>query len=152
MPMANLRYPYQEQANIAVQRQLPGGAALEVAYVFSAGKHLPGPGSNLNVDAVPTADLPMGNALTALVPNPFAGVVTTGALSQPTVALQQLLLPFPEYTGFSESVVNIGTSTYNAAQMKFEKRFRQGGTFLAAYSFSKMMADVSSLTTWLNGG
>jgi len=36
--------------------------------------------------------------------------------------------------------------------MKFEKRFKQGGTLLASYSFSKLMADVSTLTTWLNGG
>jgi hypothetical protein len=152
MTLANLRYPYQEQANIAVQRQLPGGAAVEAAYVFSAGKHLPGPGSNLNVNVLPQADLALGNALTSLVPNPFASVVTTGALSQPTVQLQQLLLPFPEYTGFSEANVDIGVSTYNALQTKFEKRFKQGGTLLASYTFSKLMADVSTLTTWLNGG
>jgi hypothetical protein len=152
MTLGNLRYPYQEQANIAVQRQLPGGAVVEAAYVFSAGKHLPGPGSNLNVDAVPQSDLALGNALTNQVPNPFASVVTTGALSQPTVQLQQLLLPFPEYTGFSEANVDIGTSTYHALQMKFEKRFKQGGTLLASYSFSKLMADISTLTTWLNGG
>jgi hypothetical protein len=152
MTLGYLRYPYQEQANIAVQRQLPGGAAIEAAYVFSAGKHLPGPGSNLNVNAVPQADLSMGNALTGLVPNPFAKVVTTGALSQPTVQLQQLLLPFPEYTGFSEANVDIGVSTYHAMQMKVEKRFKQGGTLLASYTFSKLMADVSTLTTWLNGG
>lgn len=35
---------------------------------------------------------------------------------------------------------------------KFEKRFKQGGTLLASYTFSKLMADVSTLTTWLNGG
>ena len=95
MTFASLRYPYQEQANIAVQRQLPGGAAVEAAYVFSAGKHLPGPGSNFTLNALPYAELARGNALTGLVPNPFYGVVKTGALSQPTVALQQLLLPFP---------------------------------------------------------
>jgi hypothetical protein len=152
MTLGYLRYPYQEQANLAVQRQLPGGAAIEAAYVFSAGKHLPGPGSNLNVNAVPQSDLAMGNALTSLVPNPFASVVKTGALSQPTVQLQQLLLPFPEYTGFSEANVDIGVSTYHALQMKVEKRFKQGGTLLASYTFSKLMADVSTLTTWLNGG
>jgi hypothetical protein len=152
MTLGSLRYPYQEQANIAVQRQLPGGAVVEAAYVFSAGKHLPGPGSNLNVNAVPQSDLALGTALSGLVPNPFASVVTTGALSQPTVQLQQLLLPFPEYTGFSEANVDIGDSTYHALQMKFEKRFKQGGTLLASYSFSKLMADVSTLTTWLNGG
>jgi hypothetical protein len=96
--------------------------------------------------------LALGNALTAQVPNPFYGVVTTGALSQPTVAAQQLLLPFPEYTGFSEADTHIGVSSYNALQTKVEKRFSKGGTLLASYTFSKLMADVSTLTTWLNGG
>ena len=36
--------------------------------------------------------------------------------------------------------------------MKVEKRFKQGGTLLASYTFSKLMANVSTLTTWLNGG
>ena len=36
--------------------------------------------------------------------------------------------------------------------MKVEKRFAQGGTVLAAYTFSKLIADVGSLTTWLDSG
>ena len=160
MTFASLRYPYQEQANIAVQRQLPGGVAVEAAWVFSAGKHLPGPGSNFTLNALPYAELARGNALTGLVANPFYGLnsptgqrlFATGALSQPTVQLQQLLLPFPQYTNFSVADVHLGVSTYHALQTKVEKRFKKGGTLLASYTFSKLMANVSTLTTWLNGG
>ena len=84
--------------------------------------------------------------------NPFAAVVKTGALSQPTVQLQQLLLPFPQYTNFSVADVHLGVSTYHALQTKVEKRFKKGGTLLSSYTFSKLMANVSTLTTWLNGG
>ena len=87
----------------------------------------------------------MGNALNNLVPNPFYGLVQTGTLSAPTVTQGQLLLPFPEYTGVSEASADVFDSTYHALQMKVEKRFTQGGTVLAAYTFSKLLADVVSL-------
>ena len=64
--------------------------------------------------------------------NPFYGLVKTGTLSQPTVTQAQLLLPYPEYTGVSEADANVGNSSHHALQMKVERRFRQGGTVLAA--------------------
>jgi hypothetical protein len=94
----------------------------------------------------------MGSALNNLVPNPFFGLVQTGTLSQPTVKQGQLLLPFPEYTGVSESGGYLGNSTYHSLQMKVERRFSHGGTVLAAYTFSKLIGDVGSLTTWLDSG
>jgi hypothetical protein len=106
----------------------------------------------LTADALPTQDLALGNALNTLVPNPFSGLVQTGTLSAPTVTQGQLLLPFPEYTGVSEANANVFHSTYHALQMKVEKRFTHGGTVLASYTFSKLMANVSALTTWLDAG
>jgi hypothetical protein len=150
MPLQWLRYPYQAQWNFTVQRQLPGGAAVEAAYAGSTGVHLPTGG--LTANALPTQHLSMGNALNTLVPNPFYGLVQTGALSAPTVTQAQLLLPFPEYTGVSEAYANVFHSTYHALQMKIEKRFTHGGTVLTSYTFSKLMANVSSLTGWLDSG
>ena len=148
--LLGLRYPYQGQWNLTIQRQLPGGAAIEAAYAGSKGTHLPTAGLTSNV--LPYQDLSMGTALTALVPNPFASVVKTGTLSAATVSAQQLLLPFPEYTGVSEANANVFDSSYHALQMKVEKRFSQSGTVLASYTFSKLLADVSSLTGWLDSG
>jgi hypothetical protein len=143
-------YPYNEQWNFTLQRQAWGGVAVEAAYAGSHGVHLPR--GSWQADALPTQYLSMGSALNNLVPNPFFGLVQTGALSQPTVKQGQLLLPFPEYTGVSESGGYLGNSTYHSLQMKVEKRFAQGGTVLAAYTFSKLIADVGSLTTWLDSG
>jgi len=150
MSYQELRYPYQGQWNFTVQRQILGGAAVEAAYAGSAGVHLPTAG--LTTNALPTQYLSLGNALNTLVPNPFYGLVQTGALSAPTVTQAQLLLPFPEYTGVSQAFANVFHSTYHALQMKVEKRFSQGGTVLASYTFSKLMANVSSLTGWLDSG
>jgi hypothetical protein len=44
----------------------------------------------------------------------------------------------------------MGNSTYHALQAKVEKRFSQGGTLLASYTFSKIIANVETLTTWLD--
>ncbi|MBV9743725.1 MAG: Plug domain-containing protein [Acidobacteriia bacterium] len=148
IPLQNLRYPYQGQWNFTVQRQLPGGIALETAYAGSKGVHLPTGG--LQADFLPSQDLSLGNALNAQVPNPFYGLVTTGSLSARTVAQSQLLLPFPEYTSVSEAYADVFDSSYHALQMKVEKRFARGGTVLASYTFSKLLSDVASLTGWLD--
>lgn len=148
IPLQNLRYPYQGQWNFTVQRQLPGGVALEAAYAGSKGVHLPTGG--LQADFLPRQDLSLGTTLNNQVANPFYGLVKTGTLSAPTVTQAQLLLPFPEYTSVSEAYANVFDSSYHALQMKVEKRFSRGGTVLASYTFSKLLADVASLTGWLD--
>ena len=148
IPLQSLRYPYQEQWNFTVQRQLPGGVALETAYAGSKGVHLPTGG--LQADYLPFQDLALGSALNNQVPNPFYGFVKTGTLSARTVTQAQLLLPFPEYTSVSEAYADVFDSSYHALQMKVEKRFARGGTVLASYTFSKLLSDVASLTGWLD--
>jgi hypothetical protein len=150
MSLQRLAYPYQGQWNLTVQRQLPGGPVVEAAYAGSVGIHLPT--SGLTSDALPPQYLSLGTGLNTLVPNPFYGLVQTGTLSAPTVTQAQLLLPFPEYTGVSEAFANVFHSTYHALQMKVEKRFTHGGTVLSSYTFSKLMANVSALTGWLDSG
>ena len=54
------------------------------------------------LNALPPQDLSMGNALLAPVKNPFYGVITSGALSGPTIPYGQLLRPYPEYTGVED--------------------------------------------------
>jgi len=51
IPLQSLRWPYQEQWNFTVQRQLPGGVAVEAAYAGSEGVHLPTGG--LQADFLP---------------------------------------------------------------------------------------------------
>ena len=150
IPLRSVPYPYQGQWNLSVQRQFWGGIAVEAAYAGSSGVHLPRGTYELN--ALPTNYLSMGTALNSLVPNPFYGLVKTGTLSQPTVQQGQLLRPFPQYTGVASGGGYVGHSTYHALQMKVEKRFPAGGTFLGAYTFSKLLSNVQSLTGWLDSG
>jgi Carboxypeptidase regulatory-like domain len=138
---------YTMQWNFTVQHQFPTNIALEVGYAGLRGKHLP---LGYQFDQLSPQYFSMGSALNNLVPNPFAGVVATGALAQPTVKEGQLLLPYPQYLSVSDPGNYDGDSTYHSLQAKVEKRFHNGGTLLAAYTFSKVLADVESLTTWLD--
>ena len=94
----------------------------------------------------------MGTALNNLVPNPFlrpgADRNALGADRDAGAAAAA----FPRSTPGVSEAANVFDSTYHALQMKVEKRFSQGGTVLASYTFSKLLADVSSLTGWLDSG
>ena len=95
--------------------------------------------------------------MNGLVPNPFYGVITDpkSKLSAPTVTLNTLLRPFPQYSGgVSGSTPNIGNSIYHGVQIQYEKRFSQGLAVLAHYTFSKLIDDSSFSSGnvgWLGG-
>lgn len=143
---------YAQQWNFGIQHELPGGVAVEVDYAGSKGTHIPGPAQQL--DQLPDRFLSMGAALQQQVPNPFFGQVQVGTLANPTVALGQLLRPFPEYNGYSVLSPQDRNSIYHSAQVKVEKRFNKGGSILGSYTWAKLISDTDTLTAWLepNGG
>jgi hypothetical protein len=131
-----------QQFSIGFQFVLPGQVSLETSYVGNNVQHL---SISRNIDAYPVADLALGNQLNAKVPNPFYGVITnsTSSLSQSTVPLSQLLLPFPQYTGVTQSSLPLGRSHYNSLQLMAHKRFAAGLTLSLAYTFSKYMQNTA---------
>ncbi|MGH9433325.1 MAG: TonB-dependent receptor domain-containing protein, partial [Terriglobia bacterium] len=143
-------YAYYQQWNLDVQHQLPGGTLIDLAYAAAKGTHLPDFSQQL--DALPDKYLSLGSHLTDTVPNPFFGLINNGTgLSAATTTLQQLLIPYPQYGGYSIGASGFSNSIYNSLQAKVEKRTAGGGTLLAAYTISKMITtgDVDSLTSWL---
>ena len=140
-PQANNEYAYTIQYNIGVQRELPGGAVLEVAYAGLKGIHLYR-FQGYQYNQLPNSYLAMGTQLLQQVPNPYYGKVAVGTLAQPTVAAGQLLRPFPQYTGFMNVGAPDGNSRYHALQVKLEKRSQKGGTILVSYTRSKLISDI----------
>jgi hypothetical protein len=151
-PVANNPPAYSQEWNFNIQRTLPDGTLLDLAYAGSKGTHLPM--HSQDVDQLPEADLPGGSAgytvsqLTASVPNPFYGLVQ-GNLTQPTVSFAQLLLPYPQYSDVSIAEPDDRDSIYHSFQMKIEKRFSHGGSVLAAYTISKLISDTNNEINWL---
>jgi hypothetical protein len=139
---AALKTPYNQQWNFTVQRQLGKTTMFEIAYAGNKGTHLPYFIPSPELNQLNPALLSMGAQLTSLVSNPFYGIITApGILSQPMVQRGQLLRPYPQYTGFQVKNAAWGNSSYNALQARFERRFSDGFSLLASYTWSKTMSD-----------
>jgi len=143
------RTPYVQQWNFNIQRELTPGMLVEVGYVGSKGTNLPsvfGAPNQLTASA-----LAQGNSLLTLVPNPFAGVIrdTASPLSRPTVQRSQLLRPYPQFNIIAFEKASMGSSTYHSMQIRVDRRFRNGVSFLSAYTFGKLIDDVSTSGTGL---
>ena len=173
-------YPgHSQQFNVALQHQFTNDFSVEAAYTRLRGTHLPNTlnMNQLGRDYIDRAAndtsvcsltnnviIPIGQAgytstqrdtcygayLRQLVPNPFLGLIREGALSTATVQRALLLVPFPHYTSANEPGY-FGESTYNALQLRADKRFGAGGLISANYTFSRNYGNVETLTTWLEG-
>ncbi len=135
---------YNQQWNFTIQRSITPNTLFQVAYVGNKGTHLgmfECCGAYSNMNQLPVSDLSQGNALLNLVSNPFYGFVTGGTLAQPMVQAGQLERPFPEWTSVTPTDAGWGNSNYEALQAMFQKRYTNGTTFTASYTWSKMMSD-----------
>lgn len=142
--------PYSVRWTLDVQRQLRWSSVVEINFVINHAVHLP---VDTPLDYVPKQyystsplrDQTTINLLTSNVPNPFVGLLPGSTLNGSTVALNQLLFRYPEFTGITESALNIGSSYFHLAQARFEKRFSSGLQVLANYQFSKLIEMRSRL-------
>ncbi len=133
---------YLQQWNFNVQRALPFNMIMEVAYAGSRGTRLP---ANIEFNQIPNQYLALGNDLLTQVPNPFFGQIPNNtALGAATVSKGQLLRPFPQFTSFTAQADSNGSSIYHALQVRLEKRLSHGLSFLAAYTFSKLIDNGSA--------
>lgn len=153
------------QWNFAIQRQLPLGINIEAAYAGLHGSNLPISVSINQVSATTLAQAaadptcnnpttgPSGTCfLTKTVANPFpnyATKFTAGTQQYSTISSVILNKPFPQYGAIANTGHYVGIGNYNALQMKVQKRFASGGQILGSYTFSKLMTNAESLTSWL---
>jgi len=148
----NLRTPYMERWQFALQRSLPAGSVLEVSYAGNRGVRQR---ISRNLDALADVYLSVSklrdqqtiNYLGAQVPNPFYPLLPGTSLSGTTVARSQLLLSYPQFTGVNVDT-NQGYSWYHSMQTRFEKRFSAGLMSTVSWTWSKLMEARS----YLNAG
>jgi hypothetical protein len=144
-PVANQPLPYIQQWNFGIQKEVTGGLLADVSYAGAKGTHLPR--ATQNIDQLPNQYDSLGAGLLAPNPggNPFAGKLpVTSALNAATIAVGQLLRPYPQFTAVTMVPPDIGNSIYNSLQAKLVKRFRTGGTLLATYTWSKNISDADT--------
>jgi hypothetical protein len=131
--------PYNQQWNFSLQRVFGKGLLIETAYTGSRGQRI---WINRSRTAVSTDFLSLGAGLDALVPNPYFGVITSGALSAAQVRRSQLLQPFNHYTGITRFRDPVGDSVYHAFTLRVDKRFGNGLGFQVAYTGGKQIDNV----------
>ncbi len=110
---ANNSMGYIQQWNMNVQTEMKG-ILLEVGYVGTRGSHLPY--GSYNYNAIPVALAPQAQ----------------GQFVAPYV-------PYPQYPQGVTIDTWIGSSDYNALQIKAERRYANGLAFVASYTHSKFI-------------
>lgn len=141
-----IRNPYSIRWEIGMQHQLPGQMLIELAYIGNHAVRLP---LNRNVNAIPDQYLSKSpvrdqatiDYLSALVANPFAGLIPASAsLNGSTVARSSLLVPYPQFTGITLQSTNAASSFFHSMDLRFEKRSSHGLMVLANFTYSKLIA------------
>jgi hypothetical protein len=130
---------------------------IDVGYVGNHGTHLVGEAFQ-QFNYVHTADvLKYRNQLNTMVPitSMYSGQTAT-ALQQiwgsSTLPLSILLQIYPAFgTPVQNNVGFEGASIYHGMNLRLEKRYSRGLTFVTAYTFSKLMtnANVANLASML---
>jgi hypothetical protein len=150
--------PYSIRWDFAIQRQLPGQIVLEVAYIGNHSVHLP---INQQLDFIPrqylstlnVRDTTVNSNLTGTVTNPFKGLLpNSSSLNGSTVALDQLLIPFPQYplgTGTSNGIVEQGasggSSYYESLNVRLQKRYSNGLTLINNFTWDSLIGRLAYL-------
>lgn len=151
----NRKSSYVQQYLLGFQWGITPNDMLDVNYVGNHGTHMME--GSLNRDQLNPKYLSMGaNALNALVTNPLYGAIPAGtsscALDQPRVVQSQLLDPYPQYCGVSETDAPVGFSIYNALEASYNHRFTHGLTALVSYTYSKFLDNVEGNQSWSYAG
>src|SRR6202011_2080070 len=113
------------------QRLLPGQVKIEASYVGSRTHDAPVTNGYNSLSAANLAlgDVTRGgnpNYLNQKVANPFQNLLPGTSLNSSTVTLQQLLLPYPQFTSFNQQNIPLGKVWYNSLQVSLQKRYSNG--------------------------
>jgi len=149
-PDPNHVQPRDSQFTLNVQRQLPGRLVVQVGYVGARPTHLE---VNHNIDILPAQYYNQGAAevtyLNASVTNPMAGLIPgNSGLNGATIAQNQLLLPYPEFSSVTEDYSPIGSAPYNALQLTATKQPTHGLTISGNLTWQKIIDHTAFLDNY----
>jgi len=135
------RLPQIQNWNVGVQQMLPGKVVLDASYVGTSAHHMLV--GTLNRNQMDPRYLSLGPLLGASIDSPEAQAAGI-PLPYPgfTGSVAQALRPYPQYQGITESSNPNGNNTYNALQVRAQKRFSSGVSFLLSYTIAKNITDA----------
>jgi hypothetical protein len=164
-----LRNPYVARWQLGIQHELPKQFVLEVAYIGNRADHLP---IITQLDYIPRQYLSTSilrnntviNQLTATTANPFQGLLpNSSSLNGKTVAVDQLLIPYPQYAlptvptpcpacstgspsnGVLEQENPAGSSEYESLNVRLQKRLSSNLQLLNNFVYSQLIDRMAYL-------
>jgi hypothetical protein len=134
------REGYVQEWNLTVEHQFPFRIGTEISYVGSSSVNI---GSELNnPNQVPAQYLALGDLLN----QPYSAAATAAGVPLPyagfTGSVAQALRPFPQFQNITNNTENEGHSHYNALQLRAQKYFSNGLTFLVSYTYSQTITNA----------
>lgn len=136
---------YTTRWNFNIQRELASNLLLELGYMGSDSNGLAVDRERNFVpeqflSTSPVRDQATINRLTAVVANPLRGLLPGTGLNGSTISTENLLRPFPQFSGnggVREDAQTLGYSNYHLFQVRLDKRFANGVQFLTNFQWSK---------------
>ncbi len=134
--------------SLQLEQQLAPDLILEVGYLGNKAQNLRSTLQNINNISI--GDFALGNELnasvagnTAGVAAPFAGFNSLWGANAP---VQRALRPFPQYDTIDSGccLQNVGMSTYEALLVSLSRRYRNGLSLQASYTWEKNLTDADS--------
>jgi Carboxypeptidase regulatory-like domain len=129
--------------SVGVQRALGRSMSIDIAYVGSRGDHLP---VRVDINQLDPKFLSLGPLLTRNIRDPQ---VVAAGYTPPypgfNGSLAQALRPFPQFPNMFPGGRNSdtrGTSTYDALQVKFDKRYSGGTYATVAYTWADHLTNA----------
>jgi hypothetical protein len=139
--------------NFNIQRELGQNLVMELGYIGSTAYNL---SENRNINFIPNDQLSGSlirdqatiDRLAANVRNPFQNLIPGTGLNGSTTSQEQLLRPYPQFSGEGGVQVqrlNTGYSDFHMLLVRLEKRFAKGFSVLGNYQWSKFMEATGRL-------
>lgn len=149
-PKTSGQAPHYQAWSTNLQRQLPWGMFVSVAYTGNRVTHLSGYSINPISQPDPSV-LQYGSLLTANINSPAAQAAGFKS-PYPAFATQfgggatvlQTLKPFPQYSSVSQPFDMAGTTFYNALQIQAEKRASNGLSYLTSLTLPSLFDNLAT--------
>jgi hypothetical protein len=148
--------PRDTEFTLNVQHQFPLGFTIQAAYIGARPTHLE---VNHNINILPASAYNQGTTYTQLlayqtaentaVTNPMAGKIPLSTtLNAPTIQLNLLQLPYPEFGSVTEDYSPIGSAPYNAFQLQLSKPMKHHYTIQGNMTWDKIMLHTAYLDNY----
>jgi hypothetical protein len=162
---ASLALPYVQNWNFGFQYMLPADILVEADYTGTKGNRLFMADSFRNGANQPLTEYLGLNEYGSYLqddidedladPDRAAVLALFGITAKPfpsfSGSVAQALRPFPQYAGITNTFPNAGSSIYHSLQATVRKRAGHGLNFIAAYTWSKNLANTDSAVYWYGG-